>query len=131
MAEGPSGWIYHSTSLFCLRPFHFPCCRAAVRTPGRLAIALGTAVASAIAIAIVRAAPARALEVPLHRELRLAREEAWVYKRSQQCFFSCLVYCPCLCPPSATFSVLCHLLPLLVAPCPHQRPGATAPGPPA
>ena len=24
MAQGPSGWIYHSTSLFCLRPHHFP-----------------------------------------------------------------------------------------------------------
>ena len=24
MAQGPSGWIYHSTSLGCLRPHHFP-----------------------------------------------------------------------------------------------------------
>ena len=24
MAQGPSGWIYHSTSICCLRPFHFP-----------------------------------------------------------------------------------------------------------
>merc|ERR1719310_2495659 len=23
-AQGPSGWIYHSTSICCLRPFHFP-----------------------------------------------------------------------------------------------------------
>merc|ERR1719163_2159637 len=24
MAQGPSGWIYHSTSLLCLRPYHLP-----------------------------------------------------------------------------------------------------------
>lgn len=23
-AQGPSGWVYHSTSLGCLRPHHFP-----------------------------------------------------------------------------------------------------------